>query len=112
MAAKSESIYRISFQNKAEVYEIFARYISQSDLLGFLVVEDILFGENTSVVVDPAEERLRNEFKGVNTTFIPLHVINRIDEVEKTGPGKITAIKSDNNVTHLGTSLYTKKPNK
>lgn len=106
MTDKRESIYRINFTTNGECYEIFAKYISYGDLMGFLAVEDILFGENTSLVVDPSEERLRTEFKGVNCTFIPLHTINRIDEVEKTGVAKIRAVNSSDNVTYLPSSLY------
>ena len=53
------------------------------------MVEDFAFGENTSLVVDPAEERLKMEFNGVKRTFIPMHTIFRIDEVNKQGVAKV-----------------------
>jgi hypothetical protein len=85
-----KSTYRISFHNQGKVYEIYARKVSQGGLLGFVEVEDIVFGEKTTLVVDPSEEHLKSEFQGVRRTYIPMHAVIRVDEVEKTGPSKIT----------------------
>jgi hypothetical protein len=46
-------------------------------------------------LVDPAEERLKNEFSGVKRSYIPMHSIIRIDEVEKEGPAKISEFKGE-----------------
>lgn len=102
-----ERIYRINFVQKGEIYEIYARQISHGGLFGFLEVEDIIFGENSTVVVDPSEERLRTEFKGVTCTFLPLHTINRIDEVEKTGISRISEAKDNANVLQFPSPIYT-----
>jgi len=82
--------YKVIFHNQGKVYEIYARAVQQSSLYGFVEVEKILFGERASVVLDPSEEHLKNEFKGVARTHLPIHAIIRIDEVEKQGHGKIT----------------------
>ncbi len=87
----SETIYRISFFSKGEVYEIFARHVGQGGIFGFIEVEDLLFGERTKIVIDSSEERLKTEFEGVRRTHIPLHAVLRIDEVAKAGRGRITA---------------------
>ena len=58
-------------------------------MYGFVIVEDIVFGEKSAIVVDPAEEKLRTEFEGVNRSFIPMHEIIRIDQVKKRGTAKI-----------------------
>ena len=87
---RKSSTYRISFHNQGKVYEIYARKVNQGGLLGFVEIEDIVFGEKTTVVVDPSEEHLKSEFQGVRRTYIPMHAVIRIDEVEKTGQGKIT----------------------
>ena len=42
------------------------------------------------MLIDPAEDRLRSEFEGVQRSYIPMHAIVRIDEVEKEGVAKIT----------------------
>ena len=88
----SERIYRISFINQDKVYEVFARQVYESDLYGFVVVEEIVFGTQSTVVIDPGEERLKTEFEAVKRSFIPIHSIIRIDEVEKPGVSKIHAL--------------------
>ena len=83
-----KSTYRVSFHNQGKVYEIYARKVHQSGLFGFIEIEDLVFGEKSSVVVDPSEEKLESEFSGVQRTYIPMHSMIRIDEVEKTGHPK------------------------
>ncbi len=89
---QSKHIYRIRFINEGKVYEIYARQICQGQLYGFVEVEELLFGEKSALVVDPAEERLKAEFAGVKRSYIPMHAIIRIDEVEKGGTAKIHAL--------------------
>ena len=50
---RKSSTYRINFHNQGKVYEIYARKVNQGGLLGFVEIEDIVFGEKTTVVVDP-----------------------------------------------------------
>jgi hypothetical protein len=90
VAAERRRLYRIAFLNQGQVYEIYARKVVQGGLLGFVQVEDLVFGEKTRVVVDPGEERLQQEFEGVKRCFIPMHALLRIDEVERPGPSRIT----------------------
>lgn len=87
---KPRTIYRVSFVSAGEVYEIFAANVAQGGLFGFIEVEEILFGERSKLLIDSSEERLKTEFEGVRRTFIPLHAVLRIDEVEKAGRGRIT----------------------
>ena len=89
-----KKIFRITFSNQGKIYELYARNVSQSDLYGFVVVEDILYGERSTIVVDPAEEQLKLEFKGVSRTMIPYHAVQRIDEVAKEGAGKVIQFAS------------------
>ena len=86
----TSEIYRIAFLNKGKVYEVFAKQVYQSDLYGFVEIEDYVFDGKSQVVVDPSEERLKAEFSGVKRSFIPMQAIIRIDEVEKSGVSKIT----------------------
>lgn len=83
-------IYKVVFYNKDKVYEVFARQIYQSDLYGFIEIEEIVFGERSQLVVDPNEEKLKTEFESVTRSYVPLHSIIRIDEVEKEGVAKIS----------------------
>jgi hypothetical protein len=81
--------YKVVFLNRGQVFEIYAKSVSQGDLFGFVVVEDLLFGEKSRVLVDPGEESLKNEFSGVKRIMIPLHSVVRIDEVDKAGVSRI-----------------------
>ena len=85
-------MYRVTFVNQGKVYELYAKRVSQSDLYGFITVEGIAFGEKSSVVIDPSEERLKAEFDGVQVTRIPVHAVVRIDEVAKQGIAKIVPL--------------------
>lgn len=89
-------VFRVIFLNQNEVFEIYARQIYQSEMYGFIEVEEFMFGERAQMVVDPSEERLKAQFTGVKRTYIPMHSIIRIDEVEKEGVGKVTDIKEGN----------------
>lgn len=94
MSKTEDPIYRVIFLNQGQVYEMYAKQIYQSDLWGFLEIEEFIFGERTQVVVDPSEERLKSQFDGVSRSFIPMHSVIRIDEVERIGIAKITDAKS------------------
>ena len=100
----SKHIYKIQFMNQGKVYEIFARSVRQGELFGFLEVEKLVFGERTTVVVDPSEERIKTEFAGVRRTFIPLHAVIRIDEVAKQGVSKIS--KLEGNIAQFPIPVY------
>lgn len=95
MAAKKR-VYKIIFHNSGKVYELHARQVNPGALLGFVEVGDLIFGSGSTVVVDPAEERLQAEFKGVRRTYIPMQAIVRIDEVEKEGINKILNSSGEN----------------
>ncbi len=70
-------IFRIVFANQGKVYEIYARKVSHGSLFGFIEVEELVFGERSSVVVDPGEERIKAEFAGVKRSFLPMHAVDR-----------------------------------
>lgn len=89
-------VFKVLFLNQGKIYEIYARSVSHGDLFGFLAVEGFVFGERSSVVVDPSEERIRSEFAGVRRSYIPLHAVLRVDEVEKQGVSKISPADGSN----------------
>jgi hypothetical protein len=88
--ATTETLYRISFVNQGEVYEVYAENVSQGGLFGFVEVEGLVFGERSKLLIDSSEERLKTEFADVSRFYVPLHSVLRIDEVEKAGRGRIT----------------------
>jgi len=102
----SSHIFKIMFVNQGKVYEVYARKVGQGRLFGFIEVEELVFGERSSVVLDPGEERIKSEFTGVKCTMLPMHSILRIDEVKKQGTAKVTAFEGSN-VSAFPMSMYT-----
>ncbi len=82
-------MYRVIFHNQSKVYELYARRVLQSDMYAFVEVADIVFGEQSQLVVNPGEEQLKSQFDGVSRTYIPIHSVIRVDEVEKEGTAKV-----------------------
>lgn len=97
-ADTKQTLYRVAFFNQGEVYEVYARSVSQGALFGFVEIEKLVFGERSTVVIDPAEEKLANEFADVERSYIPMHAIIRIDEVTRRGNAKVTPAGNDSKV--------------
>ena len=93
----NKNLYRITFSNQDSVYELYVRNVRESDIFGFLEIEDFVFGETTSLVVDPSEERLKLEFNDVKCALIPMHSVFRIDVVNQQGVAKIRDKTPDSN---------------
>ncbi|MEO8224702.1 MAG: DUF1820 family protein [Gammaproteobacteria bacterium] len=102
----SKHLYKVIFVNQGKIYEIYARSVTQGTLFGFIEIERLVFGERTTVVLDPSEERIKTEFAGVRRTYLPMHSILRIDEVEKQGVSKVT-VADAGNVTQFPVPIYT-----
>ncbi len=85
--AMSKKLYKVSFINQGKVYELHARTISSSDIWGFVQIADIDFEVGSDgIVIDPTEERLRDEFRHTRVLHLPMHAVIRIDEVDRRGP--------------------------
>jgi len=74
------------------VYELYAREVTHGDIFGFVLVEDLVWGKKSEIIVDPTEQELKNEFAGVKRTYIPLHAVIRIDAVDKGGSPKVVSL--------------------
>ncbi len=105
----SEPIYKVIFFSQGQIYELYARQIYQSDLYGFIELEELVFGERSRMLVDPSEEKLKAEFEGVKRSYIPLHSVVRIDEVTKEGVAKVSEA-AGGNVSPFPMSAFTPKP--
>jgi hypothetical protein len=105
LSMASSHIFKIMFVNQGKVYEVYARKVSQGRLFGFIEIEELVFGERSTVVLDPGEERIKSEFTGVKCTMLPMHSILRIDEVKKQGVSKISAFEASN-VSPFPMSMY------
>ena len=101
MADNNSLLYRVLFTQNDQCYEIYARYLSDENLMGFIEVEELVFHETkTGLLVDPSEEKLRTEFKNVKRCYIPMHAVLRIDEMVKEGVARIVPFgKKSNSVS-------------
>lgn len=93
-----DELYKVIFTSQGEVWEIYAREVSQGGLFGFVEVDGITFGERSQVVIDPSEERLKAELKDVRRLYVPLHAVVRIDLVERQGSARIRASEGKGSV--------------
>ena len=81
-----KKLYKITFQSQGRTLELYACHVDSSTLWGFTQIGDIEFEHSEGIVVDPTEEKLREEFKNTKVLHLPMHCIVRIEEVEKRGP--------------------------
>ena len=86
---KTKCVYKIIFIQLGEIYEVFAKKIYQSDMYGFVEVEEYIFNKDKQLVVDPSSEKLKNELSNVERSYIPINSIMRIDKVNEMGEAKI-----------------------
>lgn len=82
-------LYKVTFFNAGRVYELYAKHVAAGSLWGFTEVSELVFDARDGVVVDPTEERLRDEFGSTRVLHLPMQSIVRIEEVEKKGQSAI-----------------------
>lgn len=85
----AKPLYKVTFLNAGKVYELYARQVTSGALWGFTEIRELVFDVHGGVVVDPTEERLRDEFGGTSALHLPMHSIVRIEEVERKGASAI-----------------------
>lgn len=96
---RKKPLYKITFLNQGRSYEIYARSVQSSELWGFTTIADLVFEDASSLIVDPAEEKLREEFKDTRVLHLPIQSILRIEEVEKRGSAAIRDAASGDKIT-------------
>lgn len=84
-----KTLYKVTFLNHGKVYELYARHVGSGALWGFVEVSELVFDVNTGVVVDPAEERLRDEFGATRVLHLPMQAVLRVEEVDRKGQSAI-----------------------
>ncbi len=103
-----ETLFHVRFMGENQrQYDVYAEEVFQGELYGFVVLRGLVFNKQSSLVVDPAEEKLKSEFEGVEQTMVPMHAVIRIDEVAKRGTAKVTEASGDGVVTAFPSSIYT-----
>lgn len=94
MPKKNKPVFRVQFRYQDQLVDLYAHGVSQSSMMAFVEISELIFDTRTEVLIDPSEEKIKNEFGGVKSTYIPVHAIIRIDEVEKIGTNKIRPLDS------------------
>ncbi len=80
-----KKLYKVTFLSQGKTLELYAHHVGSSGLWGFTEVGELVFEQGAGVVVDPTEERLRDEFKDTRMLHLPMQCIVRIEEVDKRG---------------------------
>lgn len=85
----AKPLYKITFLNHGKIYELYAHRVGGSHLWGFTEIAEMVFDLHDGLVVDPTEERLREEFGDTKALHLPMQSIVRVEEVEKKGQSSI-----------------------
>ncbi len=93
------TLYRVSFINHGKLLELYAGRVASSDLYGFIELSDLVFDSGDSVVVDPTEERLRDEFGQTEVLHLPMHAVMRVEVVRRRQPSRIRDAATGDKVT-------------
>ncbi len=88
-AMANRKLYKVTFLSAGRIYELYARRVASSELWGFTDVSELVFDVGEGVVVDPTEERLRDEFGATKHLHLPMQSILRVEEVERRGAARI-----------------------
>lgn len=94
-------MFKLVFYNHGKVYELFAEQVDSSHLYGFVEARKLVFEPVSKMVVDPTEERLREEFADTEALLLPLQSVIRIERVAQRGSCVIRDRKSGDKVTVL-----------
>ena len=94
-------MYKVVFHNHGKVYELFAERVQSSQLYGFIEAVDLVFDSDAKTVVDPTEEKLREEFADTEKLMLPLQSVIRVEQVARRGACAIRDRTSGDKVTQL-----------
>ena len=92
-------LYKVVFLNGGKVYELYSEGVVSSGLWGFIEVSGLVFETSDGLVVDPTEEKMRQEFEHASVLHLPIQSVLRVEEVEKRGQCLIRDRESGEKVT-------------
>ncbi|HEV2622516.1 MAG TPA: DUF1820 family protein [Frateuria sp.] len=83
---RTRKLYKVTFLHLGKCYELYARHVASSALWGFTEIGELEFEPvGSGLLVDPSEERLREEFADTRVLHLPMQAVVRIEEVERKG---------------------------
>lgn len=91
-------LYKVLFLNHGKVYELYADGVTSSGLYGFIEISGLQFNDE-GVVIDPTEDRIREEFADSEVLHVPMHSVLRVEQVKTRGQNKIRDRESGEKVT-------------
>ncbi len=94
-----KKLYKIVFLNNGKVYELYSEGVASSGLWGFVEVSDLVFESSDGLVVDPTEEKMRQEFEHASVLHLPIQSVLRVEEVKQRGQCLIRDRESGEKVT-------------
>jgi len=94
-----KQIYKVVALLQGKVYELYACGVTSSGLFGFLEISGLLFDSGQQTVVDPAEERMREEFADTEVLHVPINSVLRVEQVKRRGQCVIRDRESGEKVT-------------
>ena len=100
-----KSLYKLAFYQNNRIYELYCRNVNPSYLYGFIEASNLVFETDTTLVVDPTEERLREEFADVEVLHLPMHSVIRVEQVTKRGQCVIRDSEGGNKITPFPVSM-------
>lgn len=94
-----QKLFRVSFLNHGKVWELYCKGVISSGLWGFVELSDIVFDANDAVVIDPVEDKMRDELGDVEVLHLPMHSVLRVEEVRRKGQSVIRERESGEKIT-------------
>jgi len=81
---RAKKLYKVTFLHLGKCYELYARQVTSSALWGFIEIGELVFEPvGSGLLVDPTEERLREEFANTRVLHLPMQSLVRVEEVER-----------------------------
>lgn len=78
----NKSIYKIIFYDEEhKTVTLYAENVYQSDILGFITVEKLIFNKPSDVIVTPEHDKICKMFKNTTKALISINLVIRIEEV-------------------------------
>ncbi len=99
-----KQFFRIIFQSQNGVIELHVRQIYQSELCGFIEVEELIFKNRYPTFINLEKEKVKSIFDNVKRSFIPISAIIRIDELENN-----KEVEDSASLNSIVSFLHTKK---
>lgn len=94
-------LYRIQFVQQApsaQQVTLYATGATSSAIWGFIEITGLVFEPRDSLVVDAAEERLRDRYAETRVLHLPMQSVLSIEEVERKGTAQVRDLDAGDRV--------------